>query len=59
MILDDVHRGIQKNKKRKRIGRGTGSGHGKTSGRGHKGVLKVVIPKPAPAQVKKVEVKAA
>ncbi len=37
MILDDVHRGIQKNKKRKRIGRGPGSGHGKTSGRGHKG----------------------
>jgi large subunit ribosomal protein L15 len=24
-------------KKRKRIGRGPGSGHGKTSGRGHKG----------------------
>lgn len=37
MILDDVHRGILKNKKRKRIGRGPGSGHGKTSGRGHKG----------------------
>jgi len=37
MNLDDVHRGIQKNKKRRRIGRGTGSGHGKTSGRGHKG----------------------
>jgi large subunit ribosomal protein L15 len=37
MILDDVHRGIQKNKNRKRIGRGPGSGHGKTSGRGHKG----------------------
>ena len=37
MIIDDVHRGIQKNKTRKRIGRGTGSGHGKTSGRGHKG----------------------
>lgn len=37
MILDDVHRGINKNRKRKRIGRGTGSGHGKTSGRGHKG----------------------
>ncbi len=37
MILDDVHRGIKKNKKRKRIGRGPGSGHGKTSGRGHKG----------------------
>lgn len=37
MILDDVHRGIQKRRKRKRIGRGTGSGHGKTAGRGHKG----------------------
>lgn len=37
MNLNDVHQGIQKNKKRKRIGRGPGSGHGKTSGRGHKG----------------------
>ncbi|MFN8710502.1 MAG: 50S ribosomal protein L15 [Planctomyces sp.] len=37
MIINDVHVGIQKNKKRKRIGRGTGSGHGKTAGRGHKG----------------------
>ena len=37
MILNDVHQGIHKNKKRKRIGRGPGSGHGKTSGRGHKG----------------------
>ncbi len=37
MIIDDVHRGIHKRKKRKRIGRGPGSGHGKTSGRGHKG----------------------
>ena len=37
MILDDVHKGIKKNKLRKRIGRGAGSGHGKTSGRGHKG----------------------
>lgn len=37
MILNDVHEGIRKYKKRKRIGRGTGSGHGKTSGRGHKG----------------------
>jgi large subunit ribosomal protein L15 len=37
MILDDVHRGIQKHKPRKRVGRGVGSGHGKTSGRGHKG----------------------
>ena len=37
MQLDDVHRGIQKNKKRRRIGRGQGSGYGKTAGRGHKG----------------------
>ena len=37
MILNDVHRGINKNRKRKRIGRGPGSGHCKTSGRGHKG----------------------
>jgi large subunit ribosomal protein L15 len=37
MQLNDVHRGIQKNKPRKRIGRGTGSGTGKTAGRGHKG----------------------
>jgi len=37
MILNDIHRGIRRNKKRKRIGRGPGSGHGKTAGRGHKG----------------------
>jgi large subunit ribosomal protein L15 len=37
MNLNDIHRGINKNKKRRRIGRGPGSGHGKTSGRGHKG----------------------
>ena len=37
MNINDVHEGIQKYKKRKRIGRGTGSGVGKTSGRGHKG----------------------
>ena len=37
MKLHDVHQGVRKNKKRKRIGRGTGSGHGKTAGRGHKG----------------------
>jgi large subunit ribosomal protein L15 len=37
MILNDVHEGIQKRKKRKRVGRGPGSGHGKTAGRGHKG----------------------
>lgn len=37
MNLNDVHRGIRRHRKRKRIGRGPGSGHGKTSGRGHKG----------------------
>jgi len=37
MNLNNVHRGIQKHKPRKRVGRGTGSGHGKTCGRGHKG----------------------
>ncbi len=37
MNLDDIHRDIKKHKRRKRIGRGPGSGHGKTSGRGHKG----------------------
>ena len=37
MILNDVHQGIEKHRRRKRIGRGPGSGHGKTSGRGHKG----------------------
>ena len=37
MNLHDVNRGIKKNKKPKRVGRGPGSGHGKTSGRGHKG----------------------
>jgi len=37
MNLEDVHRGIKKNKPRRRVGRGIGSGHGKTCGRGHKG----------------------
>ena len=37
MNLHDIHRGIKKNKKRRRVGRGPGSGWGKTSGRGHKG----------------------
>jgi large subunit ribosomal protein L15 len=37
MRIDDVNRGVHRNKKRKRVGRGPGSGHGKTSGRGHKG----------------------
>lgn len=37
MNLNELHRGVQKNKRRKRIGRGPGSGHGKTSTRGSKG----------------------
>jgi large subunit ribosomal protein L15 len=37
MQLHDVHKGIHKYKKRKRVGRGIGSGHGKTSSKGHKG----------------------
>ncbi|MBS0260367.1 MAG: 50S ribosomal protein L15 [Planctomycetes bacterium] len=37
MIINDVHRGIEKRKNRKRVGRGLGSGHGKTAGRGDKG----------------------
>lgn len=37
MQLHDVHKGIKKHKKRRRVGRGPGSGWGKTSGRGHKG----------------------
>jgi large subunit ribosomal protein L15 len=37
MNLNDVHRGITRHKKQKRLGRGPGSGHGKTAGRGHKG----------------------
>lgn len=37
MNVNDVHQGIKKNKRLKRVGRGIGSGHGKTSGRGHKG----------------------
>jgi large subunit ribosomal protein L15 len=37
MNLNDVHRGIKKRRRPRRIGRGTGSGVGKTCGRGHKG----------------------
>jgi large subunit ribosomal protein L15 len=37
MQLHDIHVGIHKRKKRKRVGRGIGSGHGKTSSKGHKG----------------------
>lgn len=35
--LSDINHGIQKNKRKRRVGRGTGSGCGKTSSRGHKG----------------------
>jgi large subunit ribosomal protein L15 len=37
MKLSDLRPAPGSNKKRKRVGRGDGSGHGKTSGRGHKG----------------------
>jgi large subunit ribosomal protein L15 len=37
MQLHDVHQGVNKRKLRKRVGRGPGSGHGKTSSKGHKG----------------------
>ena len=37
MKISDVNRGIKKNRKRMRIGRGIGSGQGKTGGRGVKG----------------------
>jgi large subunit ribosomal protein L15 len=39
MNLHEVHKGIQKHKKTKRVGRGIGSGRGKTSGKGHKGQI--------------------
>lgn len=37
VTLSDVNTGIQKNRRKRRVGRGTGSGRGKTSSRGHKG----------------------
>ena len=37
MDLSTVHQGINKRKRKKRVGRGPGSGHGKTSSRGAKG----------------------
>lgn len=37
MNLHDLHPALGSTHSRKRVGRGTGSGHGKTSGRGHKG----------------------
>ncbi len=36
-MLNEMLDGVRKDKRRKRVGRGRGSGHGKTSGRGHKG----------------------
>jgi large subunit ribosomal protein L15 len=37
MKIDDVNRGINKHRRKRRIGRGPGSGWGKTAARGHKG----------------------
>ncbi|QEL19975.1 50S ribosomal protein L15 [Limnoglobus roseus] len=37
MDLTALSHGVQKRKLKKRVGRGVGSGHGKTSSRGHKG----------------------
>lgn len=37
MLVSDVLSNAGRNKRPKRLGRGTGSGHGKTCGRGHKG----------------------
>ena len=39
MSLHEVHKGIAKHRKMRRIGRGIGSGRGKTSGKGHKGQI--------------------
>jgi len=39
MSLHEVHQGVHKHKKTRRIGRGTGSGRGKTAGKGHKGQI--------------------
>lgn len=38
MNLTDVFNAVKAHKRRKRIGRGAGSGHGKTAGRGQKGL---------------------
>ncbi|HEY8503451.1 MAG TPA: 50S ribosomal protein L15 [Gemmataceae bacterium] len=37
MDLSQVHQGVVRRKRKKRVGRGIGSGHGKTATRGHKG----------------------
>ncbi len=38
MMIHEITEKVGRHKRRKRIGRGPGSGHGKTSGRGHKGM---------------------
>ena len=37
MDLTNLSTGVEKRRKKKRVGRGPGSGHGKTASRGHKG----------------------
>ena len=37
MMIHEITKSVGKHRARKRVGRGEGSGHGKTSGRGHKG----------------------
>jgi large subunit ribosomal protein L15 len=37
MDLSQVHQGVHRLRRKKRVGRGPGSGHGKTASRGHKG----------------------
>jgi large subunit ribosomal protein L15 len=37
MDLKEVHQGVHRRRRKKRVGRGVGSGHGKTSSRGSKG----------------------
>ncbi|MCS7045786.1 MAG: 50S ribosomal protein L15 [Gemmataceae bacterium] len=37
MDLSQIHVGVQRRTRKKRVGRGIGSGHGKTATRGHKG----------------------
>jgi large subunit ribosomal protein L15 len=39
MMIHEITERVGRHKSRKRLGRGHGSGHGKTSGRGHKGAL--------------------
>jgi large subunit ribosomal protein L15 len=50
MDLSTVHQGVHKRKRKKRVGRGIGSGHGKTSSRGSKGQwASAGAKKPSPA----------